>query len=172
MASADTGGPREQEQHASGLPASDPNSYDKYENFLDRTTGERTHLVYENGQVSVYNANNKEIMRIPGTSGSPGVTDPTLKREGPIPPGTYWFWPDEISPSGIYRKFFPWAGDWGDYRVRLYPNKETDSYGRTNFFLHGGKKPGSAGCIDIGDADKHLFPWLEGLKGPIYVTVK
>ena len=24
---------------------------------------------------------------------------------------------------------------------------------RSNFFIHGGKKPGSAGCIDAGDCD-------------------
>ncbi len=41
-------------------------------------------------------------------------------------------------------------GDWGRWRIRLHPKRGTKSYGRDNFFLHGGSKPGSAGCIDFG----------------------
>jgi hypothetical protein len=179
-----TGGEWEQAQHDSGHPASDPNSYDQYEDVLDRITGadskdqaqpspyEGTHLVYKDGQLSFHDDSNNEIIRIPATSGEPGVADPKLKGKGPIPPGTYWFDPSEISPSGVYRKYFPRAGDWGDYRVRLYPVEGTDTHGRTNFFLHGGEKPGSAGCIDIGNADRHFFPLLMKLKGPIYIKVK
>jgi hypothetical protein len=65
--------------------------------------------------------------------------------------------------TGMERYF----GDWGEYRVRLYPTKETDTCGRTNFFLHGGEKPGSAGCIDIGNADRDLFPLLLVCTRPI-----
>lgn len=37
------------------------------------------------------------------------------------------------------------------------------SHGRSRFFLHEGKKPGSAGCIDIGNRDGELFPQLGDL---------
>jgi hypothetical protein len=171
-----TGGEWEQEQNASGHPASDPNSYDQYEDVLDRTKGaggnsldEGSYLVLKDGQLSVYDDNDNEYMRIPASSGEPGVTDPSLKGKGPIPPGTYWFDPREITPSGRFRNYI---GDWGEYRVPMYPTQGTDTYGRTNFFLHGGEKPGSAGCVDIGNADRHLFPQLIKLKGPIYVKVK
>ncbi|WP_162629258.1 DUF2778 domain-containing protein [Moritella yayanosii] len=41
-------------------------------------------------------------------------------------------------------------GDWGDWRIRLYPEKNTKTFGRDGFFIHGGDINGSAGCIDIG----------------------
>ena len=41
-----------------------------------------------------------------------------------------------------------------------------------DFFLHEATIPGTAGCIDIGDADRYLFPLLMKLKGPISLEVK
>lgn len=78
-------------------------------------------------------------------------------------------YPSEISEGGILRNLL---GDWGRYRVPLHPDKGTDTYGRKNFFLHGGRESGTGGCIDVGDADKDLFPLLMKLKGPISVEVK
>ena len=37
--------------------------------------------------------------------------------------------------------------------------------------MHGGKKPGSAGCIDIGGRDVDLFPKLQQLTDPLDVIV-
>jgi hypothetical protein len=34
--------------------------------------------------------------------------------------------------------------------VPLTPNPGTNTRGRSGFFMHGGKLPGSAGCIDFG----------------------
>jgi hypothetical protein len=174
--SADATREQEEAQNVSGHPAADRNSYNQYEDVLDRTTGAggigvapESYLVYKDGQLSVHDDNDNEYMRIPASTGQPGVTDPTLKGKGPIPPGRYWFDPREISPSGRLRNYI---GDWGEYRVRLYPTGDTNTYGRTNFFFHGGEKPGSAGCIDIGNADRHLFPQLMKLRGPIYIKVK
>jgi hypothetical protein len=42
------------------------------------------------------------------------------------------------------------GGDWGDWRVPLIPDPGTDTKGRGGFYLHGGRRPGSGGCIDIG----------------------
>jgi hypothetical protein len=78
-------------------------------------------------------------------------------------------YPDEVSRSGFFRKYF---GDWGEYRVPLHPDEGTNTYGRKNFFLHGGEEPGTLGCIDIGNADKRLFPALMKLKKPITLEVK
>ncbi len=159
-------------------PASDRDSYDRYEDILDRATGAGgisldpgSYLVYRDGQLSVYDPNHNEYMRIPASSGEPGVSDPRLKGKGPIPPGTWWLQPEEISPTNFFRRNFD-PRDSGEYRVRLYPSEETETYGRTNFFLHGGEKPGSAGCIDVGNADRHLFPLLMKPKEPIYIEVK
>ncbi|WP_263140555.1 DUF2778 domain-containing protein [Pseudomonas sp. RIT-PI-AD] len=76
-----------------------------------------------------------------------------LKSTGPLPVGKYFIKPHELSAQGTLfstvRTIYRWA-DWGSFRVRLHPEPETMTYGRDNFFLHGGIYPGSAGCIDIG----------------------
>ena len=78
--------------------------------------------------------------------------------KGPIPRGVYYidnkmidnpsFWND------VKRNFFTpgeeGGGDWGDWRVRIYPRPKTKRYGRTGFYLHGGYISGSSGCIDFG----------------------
>lgn len=75
----------------------------------------------------------------------------TKSFEGPIPIGHYYIIPSEISdPNFVGDILRRTQGDWGDWRVRLHPKKGTQTYGRDNFFLHGGDMDGSAGCIDIG----------------------
>ena len=42
---------------------------------------------------------------------------------------------------------------WGEFRIPLVPAKETNTYGRTNMYLHGTDDPGkkrSGGCISLG----------------------
>lgn len=74
---------------------------------------------------------------------------------GPIPAGHYYINPKELSDPGfagdLLRNFRPDSpGDWGDWRIRIYPKPGTKTWGRDNFFIHGGSIEGSAGCIDIG----------------------
>ncbi len=69
-------------------------------------------------------------------------------------------------------------GDWGDWRVPIVPTKGTNTYGRDKFFLHGGFKAGSAGCIDIGGGfgnditDQILRDLLNDPDGKIPVRVR
>lgn len=82
---------------------------------------------------------------------------------GPIPEGYYELFTkklDRPSPAqSLGRNIL--IGDWGSFRVRLeptqtFPNKEWEGKtwsGRQGFYLHGGSKPGSWGCIDIGGGD-------------------
>tara|TARA_B100000287_G_C20171501_1_gene598427 strand:- start:25 stop:234 length:210 start_codon:yes stop_codon:yes gene_type:complete len=44
-------------------------------------------------------------------------------------------------------------GDWGLYRVLLHPDPTPNTFGRKDFYIHRGDKPGSAGCIDLGYND-------------------
>jgi len=125
-------------------------------------------LLYTGGNLYYYNDQGWVVGTYPATSGRPGVTDPAASWQGPIPVGTYTLNPSEISEGGFLRNML---GDWGRYRVPLHPYEGTNTYNRKNFFLHGGKKPGSAGCIDVGDKDKDLFPLLTKHKGPIPVVV-
>ena len=48
--------------------------------------------------------------------------------------------------------FGTWRGgtdSWGNSRVWLDASKNTNTYGRSGFSIHGGSVPGSAGCIDL-----------------------
>jgi Protein of unknown function (DUF2778) len=66
---------------------------------------------------------------------------------GPIPAGTYWINPDELWTNGPFKRGSEDA--WGQYRITVHPRTTTNTYGRGGFFIHGGKVPGSAGCIDL-----------------------
>ena len=55
------------------------------------------------------------------------------------------------------------TGDWGHFRVPLHPAKNTKTFGRGGFFIHGGEYPGSAGCVDVGKYDSMLFNGFNGL---------
>ena len=78
--------------------------------------------------------------------------------KGPLPRGKYEIYPSQIdNPSlmdDLRRNFLneraEGGGDWGDWRVRIYPLPGTNRFGRTGFYLHGGYLNGLAGCIDIG----------------------
>jgi hypothetical protein len=54
----------------------------------------------------------------------------------------------------------------------LKPEEGTNTYGRKNFMLHGGEKPGSAGCIDVGKNDKVIFSELLKSKNEVKVKVE
>ena len=71
--------------------------------------------------------------------------------EGPIPSGEYNLDINDLTNPGLMGDLLRNArGDWGDWRVPITPLPGTNTYDRGGFFLHGGKFPGSAGCIDVG----------------------
>jgi len=87
---------------------------------------------------------------------------------GPVPEGTYWINPQEVqsfsdlslvnqivSITGLGGAFQGGTYAWGENRVWLTPSKVSvmdpwtgRQITRTNFSIHGGSVPGSAGCID------------------------
>jgi hypothetical protein len=70
---------------------------------------------------------------------------------GPIPEGDYVMDPSKLTdPNYVKDVLRNLLGDWGDWRVELVPEDGTKTCNRKGFFMHGGRKPGSAGCIDIG----------------------
>ena len=125
-------------------------------------------LVFNGGNLRHYDDNWALVGSYPATSGRDGVTNPSVSGKGPIPPGLYELTPKNISEAGFWRQF---TGDWGRYRVPLTPVASTNTFGRDGFFLHGGKKPGSQGCIDVGPADRDIFPTIRSHDGPIQVLV-
>jgi peptidoglycan hydrolase-like protein with peptidoglycan-binding domain len=52
---------------------------------------------------------------------------------------------------------------WGNYRAPIKPLKNTDTHGRSSFYIHGGSLAGSHGCIDLtdemGDFAKFFGVW-------------
>lgn len=121
--------------------------------------------------MDVLDENGQTRKRFKATSGKPGVKGHTLKDKGPIPPGEYAVKPAEVSKAGWMREHLDWR-DWGKYRVPMHPDGKTDTHGRSGFFLHGGKRPGSAGCVDVGCGDADLFPSLQKQKRPVKIKVK
>ena len=98
-----------------------------------------------------------------------------LRREGPIPEGTYWIRPDEMWENARY-KFWASTDSWGNYRIAIHPFTTTVTHGRGGFFIHGGKVLGSIGCIDL---TSHMNSFASDLireAGPrkcqIHLTVK
>ncbi|MEI8573349.1 DUF2778 domain-containing protein [Methylomonas sp. LW13] len=90
------------------------------------------------------------------TSGRPDCIgcDASTPNKGAIPSGNYTLNAQDISnPNAIgdLIRNLPGVGaDWGDWRGPLTPNRGTNTFGRSGFFLHGGSIKGSAGCVDVG----------------------
>jgi RHS repeat-associated protein len=92
---------------------------------------------------------------MPATSGrGTAMNDPSsshLRNIGPLPPGEYEAEMTKLTNPGVLGDFLrQLTGDWGDWRVPLIPMPSTTTYGRNEFFIHGGSLAGSKGCIDIG----------------------
>jgi RHS repeat-associated protein len=114
--------------------------------------------------------------KIDATSGKGNCENETkcerMANKGPIPRGRYEIYPSQIDNPGFWDDFrrnfrderSEGGGDWGDWRVRIYPLPGTQRFGRTGFYLHGGYWDGSAGCIDIGGGVFGHDKLLEDLK--------
>jgi hypothetical protein len=81
---------------------------------------------------------------------------------GPTYRGKYKLKPRNRPPIGVTERgnpAFPAEGDWGSFRVRLIPDAATKAAilrahrDPTDFYLHGGRKIGTKGCIDVGGGE-------------------
>ena len=111
-------------------------------------------------------------------------------KKAPNPAGQYWIQVDEVhkmkatddwTPGGfskptialvnaikgniagaIPNAMMMHMSAWGEYRIpiRQSPEQQARS-GRTNMFIHGGDKFGSAGCIDLTDGINILVAYLK-----------
>lgn len=76
-----------------------------------------------------------------------------IKDMGLIPVGIYYISPQELEAAGALvnlGRLAAYRADWGSFRVPQHPDTSTVTYGRSGFFLHGGVRKSSAGCIDVG----------------------
>ena len=101
---------------------------------------------------------------------------------GPLPEGHYTVDPSkkqnisDISDSDYFwglphKGPFPFNETaWGHSRIELTPNAGTEMYGRKDFFIHGGKFPGSAGCLDLMD-ESDFMDFISSVGTPVTLEV-
>ena len=130
----------------------------------------------------------KAVSGAPIKSGSNYYFDYSKKRqllvnEGPVPEGLYYITPlssnkddaiqyweklDNVQHFKASIAMGSWPGgkkSWGNVRIPILPKSVTlldDSkeIKRNNFFIHGGEKAGSRGCIDLCENDIRFFEVL------------
>ena len=144
------------------------------------------YAVFDGKKFTLYE-NDKTIMSWNAVSGKDGYRSPeyqNLKDTGPIPEGTYvarqselQFYKDITWDNRLRSAvgFGTWRGgtdSWGESRVWLEPSKETNTYDRSDFSVHGGAEPGSAGCIDLTNHIDDFTQWFEKNGHDLIINVK
>lgn len=104
--------------------------------FLNLVSGNRIHT---------YHA-------VSGQADEKGTFDYSVERQrqrgvGPIPYGLYWVQPSQMWTNRWFN--FGARSAWGNHRLAIHVWPGTQTHGRGGFFIHGGSRPGSAGCIDL-----------------------
>ncbi len=127
---------------------------------------------------------NKPVISWNAVSGRPGYQSPEYqdqKSTGPIPEGTYVARQEKlqhITPYGLIvgiGNIGTWPGSlysWGSSRISLEASKETNTYNRGGFYIHGGWEPGSNGCIDLTSQMGDFTKWFEKNGHDLIITVK
>ena len=128
------------------------------------------------GQKLKWNEGNKTVRSFNGMAGKIGyqnAQDQEIPDYGPIPEGE-WNVPYTTRQS-YPRDKETWGkrdfGAWGHDYVRLEPAPETNTYGRNQFTIHGGKKLGSAGCIDLAGEASDFMRYLDDYGNDIKLKV-
>lgn len=142
--------------------------------------------VFDGSTLNVYQ-NNKKIKSWAGVSGKPNYQSPQYQREkdkGPLPEGTYvarqselYYFNDmskiERMASYLGKTKFPGGRtSWGNSKISLEPSSQNNMYGRKNFTVHGGKYPGSKGCIDLTSQMDDFTKWFTTNKKDLIIKVK
>ena len=144
------------------------------------------YAVFDGKKFTLYE-NDKPIMSWDAVSGAKGYQIPkyqSIKDKGTIPEGTYvarqselQFYKDITWDNRLRSAvgFGTWRGgtdSWGESRVWLEPSKETNTYDRSGFSVHGGAEPGSAGCIDLTHHIDEFTQWFEKNGHDLIINVK
>jgi len=86
--------------------------------------------------------------------------------EGPVPEGEYWIMPSQLATPRMAS-----PDSWGNYRITIHPFPDTATSGRGGFFIHGGIKFGSKGCIDLAGFMNNFVRRLNQLLPPMQLNV-
>ena len=131
--------------------------------------------IYQDGKVTAsWNA----------VSGKDGFQTPeyqNVKGKGTIPEGTYVARQEKLQyitsyglVVGLLNKG-TWPGSlysWGSSRIALEASKETNTFDRGGFYVHGGWEPGSNGCIDLTSQMDDFTKWFENNGHDLIINVK
>ena len=147
------------------------------------------YAVFDGKTLTLYQ-DDKPVRSWDAVSGKNGYQSPKYQSEkdkGTIPEGSYVARQEQlqfmdlkgliVGPAVVVNTDWggKWPGSyysWGNSRVWLEPSKETNTYGRDNFSIHGGMWPGSAGCIDMTGQIGQFTYWLESTGKDLLVYVK
>jgi hypothetical protein len=78
----------------------------------------------------------------------------------PSPSHPLWYWVEKQGRA------------WGNYRGEIRPVNGTKTFGRDGFFIHGGDRPGSAGCIDLTADNDDFFKFFRQLNKKLILIVR
>ena len=141
---------------------------------------DKQYALFNGTSLSVYE-DDKKIAEWPAVSGQPEYQNPQYqnkKEVGPIPAGVYVARKKDLQNRDDYgpiKKYTSWPGGergWGKHRVWLEPSKETDTFGRGGFSIHGGDVPGSAGCIDLTSGMPGFAEWFKNNGKDLIIKVE
>ncbi len=149
-------------------------------------TKENQYLLFDGKKLTLYENGNleKSWNAVSGKNGFQHPNYQDLKNYGPIPEGNYiarkegqqhWKNLNLLQKTTAYIGKGEWPGGtytWGENRIWLTPSQETNTYNRSGFSIHGGKTPGSAGCIDLTKDMKDFSQWFEKNGFDVIVHVK
>jgi hypothetical protein len=137
-----------------------------------------------NGNSLKYTIGGNVVREWPAVSGRSGTQTKEYQYEkdkGPIPEGDWTLGErQDIKSISTIDRFLssigrgPWRGlesSWGNHRIWLHPNNNTETKGRTGFSIHGGDNPGSAGCIDLTGNMDDFYDFLKYKSNKIPVKV-
>jgi len=125
---------------------------------------------YDGSELSLNKKGVGAVGSVPAYSGMPGARarDQVIEEFGPIPEGNYVLDPARTQDYlGNRRRVIlnDWLGlhdfdAWGRCSTLITLARRADVGTRGAFYLHGGTKPGSKGCIDVVENNRRVHRWL------------
>jgi hypothetical protein len=130
-------------------------------------------LWFDGAQLVLLNtADGSEVRRWPAFSGTPGIpaspANLRLSDIGSIPAGLFSINPKDTQSRATAEDIWDWVDwvrkerSWGTYYTALHPVDVEDPQAaqRDKMFIHGGARPGTAGCLDLVDQNEDFHQWF------------
>lgn len=143
----------------------------------------KTYLLFD-GQKLMWYENGQKIKEWQAMSGDKYCQSRkciSLENVGPIPEGKWYVrqinhqsadFIDHALGAIMVGKWRGGYSSWGNDRIWLEPDKKTDTKGRTNLSIHGGKDFGSRGCIDLAAGMSNFIKYFESYGEDMDLIVK